>query len=345
YQSYVAEFQKAKSNNAVVAMNKALAAIFGTPEGLTLLNPDAFHYKKTYTQDYGIFKDTYIIEIRNKKQLDTLLSEAKQIWDNDSFHYSVSPSWQESMREYYNAYRNAIRNTFLYYHNLKNKLRAGIDREVKRVKRINEDLEKSRTEMHDAFHDGQNTAIPPSIKIAIFAKMYPKEALEIGPYIKNSTNISTNAVRFATQGLAAQGGFTEPQGMEGEGTQVNAFRHTIWQATLAARYGEKIAKHAGDAHEMDPRVDLNIRQFATLNEADQTIDLLNNQIGRSIGLNANVTSMKALAFATLETYHKEGLYVAIKNSNGYEVVKEKINDHQYNYMKSVYEKVDENGMK
>ncbi|MDC9593567.1 DUF6973 domain-containing protein [Xenorhabdus sp. IM139775] len=342
YQSYVAEFQKAKSNNAVVAMNKALAAIFGTPEGLTLLNPDAFHYKKTYTQDYGIFKDTYIIEIRNKKELDTLLSEAKQIWDNESFHYSVSPSRQESMREYYNAYRNAIRNTFLYYHNLKNKLRAGIDREVKRVKRINEDLEKSRTEMHDAFHDGQNTAIPPAIKLTIFAKMHPKVALEIGHYRQGSTNISTNAVRFATQGKEELGGFAD---REDGNRQVNAFRHTIWQGTLAARYGEKIAKHVGYANEVNPRIDLNIRQFATPDEADQTVDLLNNEIGRRIGLNSNTTSMKALAFATLEIYHKEGLYVALKNSSGYEVVKAKLDDHQYNYMKSVYEKVDENGMK
>ncbi|EQB99348.1 DUF6973 domain-containing protein [Photorhabdus temperata] len=131
--------------------------------------------------------------------------------------------------------------------------------------------------------------------------------------------------------------------MKGEGTQVNAFRHTIWQATIAARYGEKIAKHAGDAHENDPRVDLNIRQFAVLNEADQTTDLLNNQIGRHIGLSSGTTSMKQLALKTLEHFHKEGLYVAAKNANSYEVIKEELPEAQYIYMKSVFESLDENG--
>ncbi|MCE1680863.1 hypothetical protein LWT40_23060, partial [Enterobacter hormaechei] len=118
------------------------------------------------------------------------------------------------------------------------KLSRALTTEVARLKRIKEDLEKSRIEINEAIHDGQNTAIPPSVKQLIFAKLYPKEALEIGLFSKGSTNITTNAVRFATQGDEKKGTFTQPKEMQGEGTQVNAFRHMIWQATLAARYGE-----------------------------------------------------------------------------------------------------------
>ncbi|CDG22950.1 protein of unknown function [Xenorhabdus poinarii G6] len=53
--------------------------------------------------------------------------------------------------------------------------------------------------------------------------------------------------------------------------------------------------------------------------------------------------MKDLALVVLETFHKEGLYIAVKNANAYDVVKEKISDHQYHYMKSVFQSLDENG--
>ncbi|MCE1644612.1 hypothetical protein LWT37_22210, partial [Enterobacter hormaechei] len=290
---YISEFQKSKSEKAIESMNKALNIINNTPEGLTLIDANKYPYDKKHTTNVGIIELTSRVMINSQKNLNNFLNN--EIKKSDDF-------WNEIG----NKYQRAVRNLFLYYREMKAKLSRALTTEVARLKRIKEDLEKSRIEINEAIHDGQNTAIPPSVKQLIFAKLYPKEALEIGLFSKGSTNITTNAVRFATQGDEKKGTFTQPKEMQGEGTQVNAFRHMIWQATLAARYGEKIAKHAGDAHEVDPRVDLNIRQFAVLNDADQTIDLLNNQIGRHIGLNSNTTSMKTLALIALEKFHKEG---------------------------------------
>ncbi|MBB3070379.1 hypothetical protein FHS14_003374 [Paenibacillus baekrokdamisoli] len=47
--------------------------------------------------------------------------------------------------------------------------------------------------------------------------------------------------------------------------------------------GVSIAIQAGNVHEENPNVDLNIRLFDSLSDADQTIDLLNNIEGRKIG--------------------------------------------------------------
>ncbi|CDH04987.1 hypothetical protein XBO1_1630003 [Xenorhabdus bovienii str. oregonense] len=208
--------------------------------------------------------------------------------------------------------------------------------DFEKMKRIDKEMKESQTETYD----GKSSDFSPKFKLAMFSIKHPVAALAIGPYIKHSTNISTNAARFASLGKEELGGFAD----RNDGNrQTNAFRHTIWQATITAKYGDKIAKHVGYANEINPNVDLRIRNFTDSQEADQTVDLLNNEIGRSIGLNYDTTSMKELAYKVLDTYNKNGLYTALKTSNGYEVQKVQLNDHQYNYMQSVYKDVDENG--
>src|SRR5262249_19773200 len=73
-------------------------------------------------------------------------------------------------------------------------------------------------------------------------------ALKIGSVQRGSTNISTVATRFAARiGL-------EENAMH-EGSQVNAFRHVLWQAKIATSFGQSIARQVGAAHEENPRVD------------------------------------------------------------------------------------------
>jgi RHS repeat-associated protein len=108
-----------------------------------------------------------------------------------------------------------------------------------------------------------------------FAAKHPFIGHEIGSVQHGSTNLSTNATRFST-------GLGLGENSSREGSQVNAVRHTIWQASIASKYGAGIAKQAGDAHESNPKVDLSVRSFSgngALSKADQSIDLLNNQIG------------------------------------------------------------------
>ena len=76
---------------------------------------------------------------------------------------------------------------------------------------------------------------------------------------------------------------TRPRVEEERGSENGAFRHTLWQATITSEYGESIAKQVGNAHEDNPFVNLSNRTFSNVDDADRTVDLLNNIIGRDIG--------------------------------------------------------------
>jgi hypothetical protein len=181
-------------------------------------------------------------------------------------------------------------------------------------------------------------------RTAGFAIRHPFIANDIGSVEKGSTNISTKAFRFSTQI-----GLNENNAKEG--SQVNAYRHALWQATIAGTHGQQIAHEAGNAHEDNPTIDLTQRYFKNnakgLTNADQTIDLLNNQIGRQIARDNPGASMTELARKTLDFFHNNGLYTAVEDkSNGsYHVEQTKISDEQYQKALKDLATLDENGRK
>ena len=197
---------------------------------------------------------------------------------------------------------------------------------------------------------------PSLMRTAAFAVRHPIIASQIGSYQKGSSNISTNAVRFATRGTSSESNSVLQSinrvGSENlsEGTQVNALRHGVWQATITAKYGEGIAKQVGNAHEENPNADLSQRTFTgnttkdALVKADQTIDLLNNQIGREIGKANPNASMQELATATLDYFHNTGLYTATINKDGsVSIGQTKITDEQFKQLNGAFQQLNDNG--
>ncbi|TCK93204.1 hypothetical protein EDC19_1394 [Natranaerovirga hydrolytica] len=74
-----------------------------------------------------------------------------------------------------------------------------------------------------------------------FALNFPRASLKIGEVKSGKKNISTNAVRFTTNDL----GLTENE--EREGSQINALRHTLWQATITKEFNPVLAAKIGYA--------------------------------------------------------------------------------------------------
>jgi uncharacterized protein DUF6973 len=147
------------------------------------------------------------------------------------------------------------------------------------------------------------------------------------------------AVRFSVnlrtdrQTSVNNGGITE--NAQKEGSEVNAMRHTVWNAINASRFGVSLAQEAADSHEEDPHAidnqDATTQTFATWLEADQGCDLRNNIIGRSIGAANSRSSAKQLATLTLRTFHDSGLYVVESAGGGrYRAVLHRITDQQFN---------------
>jgi hypothetical protein len=170
-------------------------------------------------------------------------------------------------------------------------------------------------------------------RTALFGLKYPMVAYSIGEYNYGANNISTIASRFGSMGYGKGIMGVNSLGQD-EGSERGAFRHIIWQAMVTVAYGADIAKQAGDAHENNPNTDLRIRYYNNIAEADQTVDLLNNVIGRSIGEKFKILNSKDLASDVLEEFYNNGLWQVRKNNNGkWEVFKGKLSNDKYNAYK------------
>ena len=81
-----------------------------------------------------------------------------------------------------------------------------------------------------------------------------------------------------------------------------------------------------------------------MTKADQTIDLLNNQVGREIGIANPDASMKDLAMKTLDYFHDNGLYTATTNKDGTVTIGQtKITDDHYKTLLPVFQQLNNNG--
>ena len=96
----------------------------------------------------------------------------------------------------------------------------------------------------------------------------------------------------------------------------NAIRHTVWQAAITSKYGAQVARDAGDAHETRPYFDVHKRVYDNESDADMTTDLLNNKIGRMIGVKYKNRSTKEIALKVLDEFYRNGLYTYKKGNDG-----------------------------
>lgn len=91
--------------------------------------------------------------------------------------------------------------------------------------------------------------------------------------------------------------------------------------------------------------DLQKMEFDNLAEADQTADLLNNIIGREIGIQHRDSTMRGLANQVLETFYRDGLYTATEYEDGkWRIERQPLSRDKYEKAKSVFETIGENGM-
>lgn len=164
---------------------------------------------------------------------------------------------------------------------------------------------------------------PNYVREANFAVKNPAAAYKIGSAYDNGTSRSISAV-------ASNFAINLSKGNLGSG-ESNGIRHVMWQAMISRDLGVGTAINAGNAHENNPFVDLSNRSFNSRESADQTADLLNNQIGRSIYNSNPVGTNIDYARSAIEYMSKNGLYSVSENDNGsFSVIQFKISDSQKN---------------
>jgi len=168
----------------------------------------------------------------------------------------------------------------------------------------------------------------PELKQLGFAFRHPAIAIQIGWYDRNAKNVSTIAGNFAINS-----GLSIGNPANDFNSERNAYRHTVWQSIVAQKFGLGIARQAGNSHEADPYTDLSVRSFSgkdAAKRADQTADLLNNQIGRLIGITNPGASNQELALKALDYYHHIGLYSTRERNGGVEIEQTRITKETYN---------------
>ena len=170
-------------------------------------------------------------------------------------------------------------------------------------------------------------------------------AIDIGPGINDSNNLSSVSNRFAGEVdeyfRNASKNYKNISYISQSG---NAMRHTIWQAVLASQYNPQVAYDAAMSHETRPYTNIDRRSFANKADADMVTDLLNNEIGRRIGTNNKRLSRKGIALIALREFWQNGLFTYEKGSDGmWHVVKRRISDDVYNAMYNKFIGLDDNG--
>lgn len=191
---------------------------------------------------------------------------------------------------------------------------------------------------------------------ALFAVRHPFAAAQIyGAEDAAEVEIpstSSLAVRFSVnlrtdrQPELGAGGLTENASREG--SEVNAVRHTLWNAINASRFGVDTATEAANSHEDDPNLidnqDPATQTFASSSLADSGVDLRNNIIGRAIG-NGSRSTPKQLTAAVLRTFHDQGLYVSDPIGDGtFRAVRRTISDATFQAASAKLANFDEIGL-
>jgi hypothetical protein len=152
----------------------------------------------------------------------------------------------------------------------------------------------------------------------------------VGDIQRLKPSISSYSSDFAINATNQNGKSLFERNQFGDGTEMNAFRHTLWQAMITRNLGEMTAKRVASAHEINPRADKTKRSFNSLGEADEVVDLLNNEIGRDIGKNNPQMNNNQLAVHIASYMKQQGLYTAKPNvGGGYTVSQQKTTAQQF----------------
>ncbi len=110
----------------------------------------------------------------------------------------------------------------------------------------------------------------------------------------------------------------------------NALGMPYGRPTLRQIIQRILQKKIGDCHETGYNPDLNRQIFSNLDDADSTVDKLNNIIGRKLGAEKVGRRTKEQALRVLDFARTEGLYrVKITPSGFYEVVREALDEDKY----------------
>ena len=173
---------------------------------------------------------------------------------------------------------------------------------------------------------------------------HPIAASNVGQFKSGSTNISSVSSRISRH-VALDGNNLS----KGIGSERNALRHTIWSGAINQEFGASAAETLTNGHEgigiaQSASVSMNTPFEGDLSLADDVVDFLNNEIGRTITSEGGDLSILEIGIGALEVFKNEGLFTASVDGNGNVTIqRSQISQEQFDTALRVLHQLSNNG--
>jgi hypothetical protein len=155
-------------------------------------------------------------------------------------------------------------------------------------------------------------------KFKTFRKLPPAEKIWVitHPFVAGKAYKISFEAKSAADSIAKD---TTLLDGDGNGGQVDAFRHAYWMARLSSEIGWRRAKSLGDAHEKGNywQYKKGIKEDGALPDKQSSdMDFLNNDIGRDIGMEYKDVSRDSLKKIIVKMILDGELWILWKNKKG-----------------------------
>jgi len=171
---------------------------------------------------------------------------------------------------------------------------------------------------------------------------HPIASTSVGLPTDGFTNISSISSRMA-KAAGSMGNLSQGER--------NGLRHVLWSGIIAAREGADVAMdltnaHAGIGMGQRAEIDFSLPLLQDAYLADEIVDFLNNEIGRSVASNmAPDAGMKDIAKEALKVQLNEGFYQVNKKDGIINISREQLSEKKYDKAIQNIDKLDSNGLR
>ncbi len=121
--------------------------------------------------------------------------------------------------------------------------------------------------------------------------------------------------------------------------EINPFHNAFWR-TVFTSWKKPATQNLAQEDNLTSNTDIEGNIYMRMDEAEQAVDLANNQISQLVSGTHPQETITGMASSLLDEFYNHGLYIVRKNNEGkFVTYKEKIPSQEYNSIKKVYAKL------
>lgn len=165
-------------------------------------------------------------------------------------------------------------------------------------------------------------------------KKYPKNLASLIEKVMDTAGLGNMSAQFHT---SKQSKKDIP--LKTRNAEINSFHNAFWK-TVFTSWEKPATQNLAQEDNLKSNTDIEGNIYMRMDEADQAVDLANNQISQLVSGTHPQKTITGMASLLLDEFYNHGLYIVRKNNEGkFVTYKEKIPSQEYNSIKKVYAKL------